>query len=92
MLPTEILLAALGLLVSIVGFFVVKTFNKVDAMWDKVIAIEEAFKNFRDDVGYVRHVKNDMESKFEDLIILKRDQASIWKKIDEMRVTLGASH
>jgi hypothetical protein len=85
------ILSVLSFLVATVMFFVKKLLSKIELMWDKLLIIEVTIKNFQDDVAYVKNVKSDFRERFEDLIILKRDQTSIWKKLDTLQSKMGLS-
>lgn len=83
------LLMFITLLISAVFFFVKKILNRVDSMWDKLLVLEISVHRFDDDVGFVRSAKSELKEKLEDIIILRRDQVTIWKKIDALQAKVG---
>jgi uncharacterized protein YkvS len=84
-----VLLCALSLLVGSVVFFVKQLIGKVNKMWDKLLVMEVTISNFHEDMHYVRSTKNDFRDRFEDIAVLKRDQTSIWKKLDAIQSRVG---
>lgn len=85
------MLALITVLLGIVGFFLSRVLNRVDKMWDTVQKLDFGWQNFADDVGYVKHSRSELKEKMEEIVILRRDQLSIWKKIDELKAQ-QASH
>lgn len=83
------MLALITILLGIVGFFLSRVLNRVDKMWDIVQKLDFGWQNFSDDVGFVKHSRAELKEKMDDIVILRRDQISIWKKIDELKAQVG---
>lgn len=95
-LAVYILLSFIAVLVSIVGVFLMRLLDKFDSMDlkisdldKKIVKLEVNFENFDKDINYIESLKKDLKNDMEEIVILKRDQASIWKRIDDLRMKVG---
>lgn len=91
-----VMLSVIMLLVSVVGVFLMRLLDKFDSMDEKINAVDKKivkletnFENFDKDISYVERLRSDFKNDMEQVIILKRDQGSLWRKVDELRMKLG---